>query len=314
MAIEQTLILVKPDAFSRGLTGEIIARFERKGLKILQLQKMTLTEGTAKEHYAEHDGKPFFGELVEFITSGPLVAMVLEGEDAIKAARQVIGATNPLEATTGSIRGDYAIQVGTNMVHGSDSPESGQREASSSSGRLILASRSPQRTAILDQLGYAHVVEPADVEELTQGDPREVALENARRKAGGRPDTLGVDTLVALGDVIFGKPGDEAEACATLLSLSDQTHRVISGLVYEDEGVTVTTEVTFRDIASMVDAYVATGEWEGRAGGYAIQGRGAALVRGIRGDYLNVVGLPASALWTCSASRDSVRRCRGSPR
>jgi nucleoside-diphosphate kinase len=129
MATEQTLILVKPDAFARGLTGEIIARFERKGLKILQLQKMQLDEATAKEHYAEHDGKPFFGELVEFITSGPLVAMVLEGEDAIKAARQVIGATNPLEATTGSIRGDYAIAVGTNMVHGSDSPESGQREA-----------------------------------------------------------------------------------------------------------------------------------------------------------------------------------------
>ena len=129
MATEQTLILVKPDAFARGLTGEIIARFERKGLTISQLQKMTLTEEQAKEHYAEHDGKPFFGELVEFITSGPLVAMVLEGEDAIKAARQVIGATNPLEATTGSIRGDFAVQVGQNMVHGSDSPESGQREA-----------------------------------------------------------------------------------------------------------------------------------------------------------------------------------------
>jgi nucleoside-diphosphate kinase len=129
MAIEQTLILVKPDAFARGLTGEIIARFERKGLKILQLQKMTLSEETARQHYGEHEGKPFFGELVEFITSGPLVAMVLEGESAIKAARQVIGATNPLEAATGSIRGDYAIEVGTNMVHGSDSPESGQRES-----------------------------------------------------------------------------------------------------------------------------------------------------------------------------------------
>src|SRR5919107_273970 len=129
MATEQTLILVKPDAFTRGLTGEIIARFERKGLRILQLQKMTLTEETAKEHYAEHEGKPFFGELVDFITSGPLVAMVLEGQDAVKAARQVIGATNPLEATTGSIRGDFAIAVGQNMVHGSDSPESGLREA-----------------------------------------------------------------------------------------------------------------------------------------------------------------------------------------
>ncbi len=129
MATEQTLILVKPDAFARGLTGEIIARFERKGLEILELKKMQLDEDTAKQHYAEHDGKPFFGELVEFITSGPLVAMVLEGENAIKAARQVIGATNPLEATTGSIRGDFAVEVGKNMVHGSDSPESGEREA-----------------------------------------------------------------------------------------------------------------------------------------------------------------------------------------
>jgi nucleoside-diphosphate kinase len=129
MPTERTLILVKPDAFSRGLTGEIIARFERKGLQIVALKLMQVTEDLAKQHYAEHDGKPFFGELVEFITSGMLVALVLEGEAAIKAARQVIGATNPLEATTGSIRGDFAIEVGKNMVHGSDSPESGAREA-----------------------------------------------------------------------------------------------------------------------------------------------------------------------------------------
>jgi nucleoside-diphosphate kinase len=129
MATEKTLILVKPDAFARGLTGEIIARFERKGLTIVALKHMQLDNGTAQQHYAEHEGKPFFGELVDFITSGPLVAMVLEGESAIKAARQVIGATNPLEATTGSIRGDFAIEVGQNMVHGSDSPESGDREA-----------------------------------------------------------------------------------------------------------------------------------------------------------------------------------------
>ena len=127
--MDRTLILVKPDAFARGLTGEIIARFERKGLRIVALKHMQVTEELAKQHYAEHEGKPFFGELVEFITSGPIVALVLEGEDAIRAARQVIGATNPLEATTGSIRGDFAIAVGTNMVHGSDSPESGQREA-----------------------------------------------------------------------------------------------------------------------------------------------------------------------------------------
>jgi nucleoside-diphosphate kinase len=125
----KTLILVKPDAFARGLTGEIVARFERKGLKIAEMKKMQVTEELAKEHYAEHDGKPFFGELVEFITSGPIVAMVLEGDEAVTAARQVIGATNPLEATTGSIRGDFAIAVGQNMVHGSDSDESAEREA-----------------------------------------------------------------------------------------------------------------------------------------------------------------------------------------
>src|SRR3712207_2014775 len=127
--MSKTLILVKPDAFARNLTGEIIARFERKGLTIAALKHMTVTEDLAKQHYAEHDGKPFFGELVEFITSGPLVAMILEGDEAGKAARQVIGATNPLEATTGSIRGDFATEVGKNMVHGSDSPESAEREA-----------------------------------------------------------------------------------------------------------------------------------------------------------------------------------------
>jgi nucleoside-diphosphate kinase len=127
--MERTLILVKPDAFERGLTGEILSRFENKGLRIVALKNMTVSEDLAKRHYAEHDGKPFFGELVAFITSGPLVAMVLEGDQAIVAARQVIGATNPLEAAPGSIRGDYAIAVGQNMVHGSDSPESGVREA-----------------------------------------------------------------------------------------------------------------------------------------------------------------------------------------
>ena len=126
--MERTLILDKPDAFARNLTGEIIARFERKGLRIVALRHMTMDAQLAEQHYAEHEGKPFFGELVAFITSGPLVAMVLEGEQAVVAARQVIGATDPLKATTGSIRGDFAIEVGQNMVHGSDSPESGARE------------------------------------------------------------------------------------------------------------------------------------------------------------------------------------------
>ena len=127
--MERTLILIKPDAFARNLSGEIIARFERKGLRIAALKHMVATEDLAKQHYAEHDGKPFFGELVAFITSGPLVAMVLEGHEAVKAARQVIGATNPLEAAPGSIRGDFALEVGKNMVHGSDSAESAEREA-----------------------------------------------------------------------------------------------------------------------------------------------------------------------------------------
>jgi nucleoside-diphosphate kinase len=127
--MQRTLILVKPDAFARGLTGEIIARFERKGLRIVAAQHMTVTEALAKQHYAEHAERPFFGELVEFITSGPLMALVFEGEEAIRAARQAIGATNPLEAAPGSIRGDFAIAVGQNMVHGSDSPESGERES-----------------------------------------------------------------------------------------------------------------------------------------------------------------------------------------
>ena len=126
--MERTLILVKPDAFERNLSGEIIARFERKGLRLVAMTLMTMTRDLAGQHYAEHEGKPFYEELVSFITSGPLVAMVLEGEQAVVAARQVIGATDPLKATTGSIRGDYAIEVGQNMVHGSDSPESAARE------------------------------------------------------------------------------------------------------------------------------------------------------------------------------------------
>jgi nucleoside-diphosphate kinase len=126
--MERTLILIKPDAFARNLSGEIIARFERKGLRLVAMNLLTMSRDLAAQHYAEHEGKGFYEELVTFITSGPLVAMVLEGEQAVAAARQVIGATDPLKATTGSIRGDFAIEVGQNMVHGSDSPESAARE------------------------------------------------------------------------------------------------------------------------------------------------------------------------------------------
>jgi nucleoside-diphosphate kinase len=126
----RTLILIKPDAFERGLSGEILARFERKGLRSIALKQLTADEAIAHEHYAEHTERPFFGELVDFITGGPLVAIVLEGVEAVKAARQLIGATNPIEAETGSIRGDFGTEVTFNLVHGSDSDESAARETS----------------------------------------------------------------------------------------------------------------------------------------------------------------------------------------
>ncbi len=126
--MDRTLILVKPDAFARRLTGEIIARFERKGLHLADLKLMTVDQALARRHYAEHEGKPFFEGLVAFITSGPIVAMVLEGPNAIEAARQLIGSTNGIEAAPGSIRGDFALEVRRNLVHGSDSPESAERE------------------------------------------------------------------------------------------------------------------------------------------------------------------------------------------
>jgi nucleoside-diphosphate kinase len=126
--MDRTLILVKPDAFERGLTGEIISRFENKGLRIVDIRGMMVERELAERHYDEHREKPFFEDLVQFITSGPLVAFVLEGHEAVTAARQVIGATNPLEAAPGSIRGDFALEVQTNLVHGADSPESAERE------------------------------------------------------------------------------------------------------------------------------------------------------------------------------------------
>ena len=126
--MERTLILVKPDAFARGLTGEILARFERKGLKIVALKHLTTPRDTAETHYAEHAEKPFFGELVDFITSGPTLAFVLEGEGAIATCRKTIGATNPADADPGSLRGEFALAMPNNLVHGSDSPESARRE------------------------------------------------------------------------------------------------------------------------------------------------------------------------------------------
>ncbi len=128
MAIETTLILCKPDAVSRCLIGEIIARIERRGYLITAMKLMQLPGDKAREHYGEHKDKPFFGELVDFITSGPLVALAVEGEGAVDGMRQMIGATNPLAAAPGSIRADYGQTIGRNLVHGSDSKESAARE------------------------------------------------------------------------------------------------------------------------------------------------------------------------------------------
>lgn len=128
MAIERTLILCKPDAVSRGLVGEIVARLERRGYVIAAMKLMQLDGDRAREHYGEHKDKPFFGELVGFITSGPLVAMAVEGENAIDGCRQLMGATNPLSAAPGSIRADFGQTIGRNLVHGSDGKESAERE------------------------------------------------------------------------------------------------------------------------------------------------------------------------------------------
>ena len=126
--MERTLILVKPDAVQRGLIGETLGRLERRGLRLVALRLMRADEGLARRHYAEHAGKAFFAGLVDYITSGPLVAAVFEGPDAIAAARQAMGATNPLEAAPGTIRGDLALATGRNLVHGSDGPASADRE------------------------------------------------------------------------------------------------------------------------------------------------------------------------------------------
>ena len=126
--MERTLILVKPDAVQRGLIGEVLGRLEARGLRIVGLRLMHVDDALARRHYAEHDGKPFFAGLVDYITSSPLVAAVLEGPDAIAAARQTMGATRPTEAAPGTIRGDLGLEVGRNLVHGSDGLESAARE------------------------------------------------------------------------------------------------------------------------------------------------------------------------------------------
>jgi nucleoside-diphosphate kinase len=125
---ERTLVLIKPDAVRRGLVGEIVGRLERKGFVLIALNLRTLDRATAAEHYAEHQGKPFFDDLVDFITGGPLVALVVEGHRAVEAVRTLMGVTDPVASAPGSIRGDYALEIGQNLVHGSDSPQAAARE------------------------------------------------------------------------------------------------------------------------------------------------------------------------------------------
>ena len=128
MADERTLVLCKPDAVARGLVGEVVGRLERKGLRLRAMELRTLDHGTARKHYGEHEGKPFFADLVEFITSGPLVAICAEGPEAVAAVRTLMGPTNPVAAPPGSLRGDYGLEIGQNLVHGSDSLPSAARE------------------------------------------------------------------------------------------------------------------------------------------------------------------------------------------
>jgi nucleoside-diphosphate kinase len=128
VAVESTYVMIKPDGVARGLVGEVIGRFERKSLTLTKMRMLTVDEALAREHYAEHTERPFFPELLDFITSGPVVAMEWTGEDAIVVARTLMGATNPVEALPGTIRGDLATVITENIVHGSDSPESAARE------------------------------------------------------------------------------------------------------------------------------------------------------------------------------------------
>lgn len=139
MTVEKTFVMVKPDGVQRGLIGDIVSRFETKGLKLVGAQLMSVSQQLAEQHYAEHKERPFFGELVSFITSSPVFAMVWEGPNAVAVARGMMGKTNPVDSAPGTIRGDYGLTIGMNIIHGSDSPESASREISLWFGERLLS-------------------------------------------------------------------------------------------------------------------------------------------------------------------------------
>ena len=322
----RTLILVKPDAFERGLTGEVIARFERKGLRLVALKLMQADEALADDHYAEHTEKPFFGELVEFITGGPLVAMVLEGDEAVEAARQVIGATNPLEAAPGSIRGDFA-----HRGHLQPGPRLGLRRVGRARDRhlvpraviLRLAASAPQRRG--DPRGRSGVEFEVVARRRSRRRPRgEPARARASRTRAARPSAVrrrrrptlwcsAGDTEVVVDGEVLGKPADEARGArspgAALRARARGAQRPGAARAGRGRrrsrapGSTCRRSRSGSSTTPLLDAYLASGEWRGRAGAYAIQGLGSALVEHRRGRRLER-GRPAGRA-AASRSRPS---------
>ena len=279
--MEQTLVLVKGDGVRRRLVGEIIRRIEVKGLDIRSMQLMDVSRELAEEHYAEHREKPFFEELVEFITATPVVVMRVEGESAIQVTRRLMGATNPAEAAPGTIRGDLALSLPNNLVHGSDSPE------------------------LLRMVGYDFEAQKSGFPEVFLDDPTKTVEVNARGKALAvalkipGEVVLAADTVVHLPEEreTLGQSGSEDDVRRMLGVLEGRAHEVYSGVaVARGEDVIVQstmTRVNFRELTEAeISAYVELGEGVGKAGGYAIQGKAALFVEGIEGDYTNVVGLP----------------------
>lgn len=318
MSTEKTFVMVKPNGVAGGHVGDIVARFERRGLRLCGLRLMRVDEDLAAKHYAEHVSKPFYPALMTFITSGPVVAMVLEGPEAIGVARTMMGPTNPFEAPPGrSAATSGSTSPPTSSTAPTDPRARSVRSTSTSTPptwselKLVLASRSPQREAILRQLGIPFRVRVSEYAEVLSGDdPASLVVANAVGKARDverhvRHDppvlVLGVDTIVVVDGEVLGKPADPATASRSLRRLAGRAHQVHSGLCLTDgareETGHATTHVTFRTLDDeMLARYVACGEWRQRAGGYAIQGVGSALVTGVEGDYWNVVGLPVDVL------------------